>query len=354
MKDPEQGVRRRTHDSSESEQRYRTLFDTSPIAQLELDFSDVMGFLRELRISLTDEFREHLRTRPELAIAALVKTKVLAANRRAHELFEIAEDPPPLDEILAVLSMQSPECLCTLVVRLLDEHSSFEVDVENQDRAGRRRYLRQRVTAIPGGEDGWSRAVVSMLDITADRESELRLLEDAKRRELLLREIHHRIKNNLTVVSSLFYLQADTAKDEQSARSFVETQRRVRSMALVHEMLYQSIEVSAIDFGEYAQVLATELFAAVRPGDGVRLRTDVDRLNLELDVAVPCGLILNELISNALKHAFPGDRAGDVVVTIGRAEDGSGLIQVADDGVGLPERLPTGPSDSLGIRLVSR
>jgi PAS domain S-box-containing protein len=171
-------------------------------------------------------------------------------------------------------------------------------------------------------------------------------------KEILLREIHHRVKNNLAVISSLLYFSATRAADERTAALLQEAQDRVRSMALVHENLYRSDKLAAVPFGEYVRTLLGYLLQTYASAAGrVRVRTEVEDIAVNVGVAIPCGLILNELVTNSLKHAFPAPRAGEVRVGLHRGADGRCVVTVADDGVGIPSEndLDTG---SLGMFLV--
>jgi len=172
-------------------------------------------------------------------------------------------------------------------------------------------------------------------------------------KEVLLKEIHHRVKNNLQVISSLLSLQSTYVRDQADAEIFRESQNRIRSMALIHEKLYQSGSVSRVDFPLYARSLATTLFRSYRPAESnVQLKVDFGDVALGIDAAVPCGLIINELISNALKHAFPGGRGGTITLAL-RERDGRMHLTVRDDGVGLSERLDVRRPSSLGLQLVN-
>ncbi len=190
-------------------------------------------------------------------------------------------------------------------------------------------------------------------DITERKQAEQRIMDSLREKEVLLKEIHHRVKNNLAVISSLLYLQSTYTRDEETARILQESQDRVRSMALVHETLYRSENFAAVDFAEYAQILAGQLFGIYGPTAGnIRLKTDLEKVKMPIDVAVPCGLILNELISNSLKHAFPNGKMGEILVALHAREDGSFLIEVADNGVGLPADPDMKATQSLGLRLI--
>jgi two-component sensor histidine kinase/CHASE1-domain containing sensor protein len=179
-------------------------------------------------------------------------------------------------------------------------------------------------------------------------------LASLKEKEVLLKEVHHRVKNNLQVICSLLNLQAGDIPEPQTREMFTDSQQRVRSMALVHEKLYQAEDLARIDFAEYVRSLATYLIRSYRPAaTPITLRVEGAEVFLEVDKAVPCGLIVNELVSNALKHAFPAGRRGEICISL-RAETKKHLIlRVSDDGVGFPSGLDFRQTRSLGLQLVT-
>ena len=172
-----------------------------------------------------------------------------------------------------------------------------------------------------------------------------------KEKEVLLREIHHRVKNNLQIISSLLSLQADGFKDRVIAGHFHESQARIHSMALVHEKLYGTSNLSSIDMRGYVESLAGHL-SRTYGLDHVEIALDVDELTFEIDLAIPCGLILNELLSNGLKYAFPAGRRGRLVIGLKTHGDHDLVLSVQDDGVGLPSGINPASTASLGLRLV--
>lgn len=182
-----------------------------------------------------------------------------------------------------------------------------------------------------------------------------RLQESLLEKEMLLREIHHRVKNNLQVVSSLLDLQSSHTQDAQAMEMFRESQQRVRSMALVHEQLYQRGDLANIHFNEYLESLIDHLFVSYRvASDRIQLSMENhEDVQLSIDVAVPCGLLLNELVSNCLKHAFVGRETGQIRIAL-QLLDGDRLqLQIADDGVGLPRHVDMEHPETFGLHLVT-
>jgi two-component sensor histidine kinase/ligand-binding sensor domain-containing protein len=186
------------------------------------------------------------------------------------------------------------------------------------------------------------------------RQAEERLIASLQEKDLLLKEIHHRVKNNLQVIASLLNLQAAQAKDPVVVNLLAESQNRVRSMALVHESLHQSKNLTRIALAPHIQSLCNQLGASYGTDrQNIRLSTQIADATLDLERAIPFGLIVTELVSNAIKHAFPESRAGNVAVELRVSESGEYALTVKDDGVGIPEHLSPGTQASLGLRLVN-
>lgn len=189
--------------------------------------------------------------------------------------------------------------------------------------------------------------------------SEAHLREALHEKETLLKEIHHRVKNNLQIIQSMLNLQVASISDPQVVQLFRESQSRIFSMALIHEKLYQSKQLAKIDLAEYIKSLAANLFLSYGVTESkVKLVVDVDDVNLDAGAVVPCALIINELVSNSLKYAFIGsDRfengMAQIVISLQRDRGGKLRLTVEDNGVGLPEGFTVNTSQSLGLKLVS-
>lgn len=194
--------------------------------------------------------------------------------------------------------------------------------------------------------------VIISRNVTSTVEYEEKLIESVKEKEVLLKEVHHRVKNNLQVINSILNLQSSYVTDEETLQIIVESQNRIRSMSYIHESLYQTKDFSSINFQDYITNLVQNLIHSYEVySDKTELDLKVDEVNLALDQAIPCGLILNELITNALKYAYPDQEKGKITIQVFE-EQGKVFVKVQDFGVGLPDGFNISDTDSLGLSLV--
>ncbi len=203
--------------------------------------------------------------------------------------------------------------------------------------------------------DGRPKMVVEFLhDITERKRKEEQIKTSLQEKEILLREVHHRVKNNMQIISSLLKLQSKYIKDEEDIEMFRESQNRIKSMALVHEKLYQSKGLANIDFNEYIKHLVNILSRSYGINTGaIDLKIDVEDVMIGVDTAIPCGLIVNELVSNCLKHAFPEVKKGKIKIILHSTDESEIELTVSDNGVGIPKDLDFRNIDSLGLKLVN-
>ena len=194
--------------------------------------------------------------------------------------------------------------------------------------------------------------LVSLTDITRTKLTEERVQKAMEEKELLMKEIHHRVKNNLMVISSLLNLESRNVKNEEARNILKESRNRANSMALIHERLYGFSDLKNINFGEYTKSLTQDLFRnyAVDMGN-IKLDIDTEDIQLDVDIAVPLGLVLNELVSNCLKYAFPANKKGTLKI-IFKKEDDKCILTVKDDGVGIPDDIDVKKTDTLGLTLI--
>jgi two-component system, sensor histidine kinase PdtaS len=252
------------------------------------------------------------------------------------------------------------------------------IDVKNAEKAGQRwercrqgvkeeyeaefvgkdgKPVNTRLSSSPMFDDAdtFHGAMFSVADISDRKAAEEKIKASLQERDVYLREIHHRVNNNLQVVSSLLYLQSKNVNDPKTLGILLESSERVRSIALIHEQLHKSADLMHVNFRAYLNSLTTNLFQTygIQSG-GVKLKLEIhEGVSLTPDKAIPCGLIVNELVSNALRHAFVGGGKGTIHVELRQNDDRTISLIVGDDGIGLPSRVDVRHTPSLGLQLVN-
>ena len=256
------------------------------------------------------------------------------------------------EAVFQLVHPEDRERLAALIKRAYREHEPYTCEHRIIRPDGTMRILQSRGAVVVDEASHALRMFGTGQDITARKEAEMQLQASLHEKEVLLKEIHHRVKNNLQIIISLLSLQARSLPDPQLRAYFQDSRDRVKAMALVHEALYRAPDLARVDFGAYLRRLATALFASYRlDAQHIELTVTAEPLALDLDTAIPCGLIVNELLTNAFKHAFPDGRAGAIHLTL-QATAGLATLTVQDTGVGFPADVDVRQADSLGLRIV--
>lgn len=231
-------------------------------------------------------------------------------------------------------------------MRIMKEDNEFTVEEELNGRL-------YSTTKFPIYIDGKLRYLAGYsIDITEHKQKEEALRASLEEKTVLLSEIHHRVKNNLQIVSSLINLQAMRTRNREVLENLRETGNRIHSMALLHETLYGSGNLAKVNFSSYIKNICVHIIHSYG-AENIILEPHLADITIELDQALSCGLIINELVSNALKHAFPGERKGKITVELQELPDNQIMFAVADDGIGLPQEVDINKSETLGLKLVS-
>ncbi|MBL1209536.1 PAS domain S-box protein [Geminocystis sp. GBBB08] len=229
---------------------------------------------------------------------------------------------------------------------------NWELEYKIQLSRGNTRWIRERSHIV---YDQYGRAVSIdgiSTDVTERHEAEEKLFKSLQEKEILLKEIHHRVKNNLYVISGLLNLQSSYIEDERVKILFQESQNRIQTMAVIHEQLYQSHDLSQINFADYINRLVSNLFLSYNNyHTGIKPITHLQECYLSIETAIPAGLLINELVTNAFKHAFPNGE-GEVTINLSVKEEQQVKLEVIDNGIGLPPDLNWEKNNSLGLRLV--
>jgi PAS domain S-box-containing protein len=228
-------------------------------------------------------------------------------------------------------------------LRVAEESSSgaegtpYSYDFRFKRADGVYRWFLDRFIVMKDGSGRPAARIGSVSDITDRKEAEARIARSLEEKETLLRELYHRTHNNMTVIIALLDMQASASGDERLAAAFAEAQNRIRSMALAHQMLYEARDLSRVDLKKYVADLVSHLAASYGASAGrIAIELELDEATILIDNAIPCGLALNELVSNALKHGFPEGRSGAIRVGLSRSEGGDIRLELSDDGVGAP------------------
>ena len=282
-------------------------------------------------------------------------TKWLWINRAFCDLVGYTEAELLAKDFQAITHPDDLAADLNFVKQLLDDSiKSYQMEKRYFHKQGQIIHVLLSVSLIRDRDGQPMNFVSHVQDITRRKEAEERIRASLQEKEVLLREIHHRVKNNLQIVSTLLDLQSGYTKDKQALEMFKESRARVRSMSLIHERLYRSHDLARVEFVHYVQQLADELYHTYRlSSEEIVLEVDVDVPPLPIDIAIPCGLLINELMSNALKHAFNHANGGRIRIAFHLNGDNLNVLTVADTGTGFPSNVDFRNATSFGLQLVN-
>jgi PAS domain S-box-containing protein len=253
---------------------------------------------------------------------------------------------------LKIILEQDLQLYIKKIPELLNGNHIKPFEVRLKDKEGELRWVNVQVTTIEE-EDNVSFVLIIASDITESKQFEDELKNSIREKEILLQEIHHRVKNNMQIISSLLNIQARYVDDNETVNVLKESQNRVKSMAMIHEKLYQSKNFNKIYFADYIESLVWDLFYSYSIEKGtIKPVLEIDDVKLNIETSVPCGLIIVELVSNSLKYAFPDKHKGELKVSL-KSKGNYYVLTISDNGVGIPENVDVKNTDSLGLRLVN-
>ncbi len=369
-----------------------TIFDGQPAVQVSLsDVTDRHALMQErIRAEMAEGANEQLTLEIEQRIAAEAALRSATAKLRSivesgedfiiwtaksgHELTSLnhncrlwlnVDSSAKLEDVTQALSSQVSESqevngfdLGDRFERALSGRPQrFEWALTEEKNEDGKRWLQLFLNPIDNAEGDREISAIAY-DITDRKRIDRAIRNALKEKEILLQEVHHRVKNNLQIINSILNLQKKFVKDEAAITGLEEIQNRVSTMSIIHETLYQNTDVSSIGFPSYLTRIAGNIIQGYQSETQVELITELENIQAPLDQAIPCGLILNEWVSNAMKYAFPERERGTITVSLrcimpeDSPEEEEIQIEVRDDGVGLPEGFDWGGRDSLGLYLV--
>jgi PAS domain S-box-containing protein len=336
---------------------------TDEISALYDSFNEMLKQVNVREAALLKEkekLRKYLDSSAVIVVILDIDQRVALINKKGCEILEYKEEEIIgknwFDNFLPEKAMhEAKKTFSVLVSGDIEPVEYYENGVLS--RTGEERLIAWYNTVLRDDKNSIIGTLSSGVDITEKKLAIDKIKASLKEKELLLREVHHRVKNNMQVISSLLSLQSDQVKDSQYADIFNDTKNRVKTMSLVHEKLYMSEDLTSVDFNDFIKDLSQGLFSVYKASaQHISLTIDAEDVFLKIDTAIPCGLVINELLSNSLKHAFPGGRKGEINVYLGKIlVEGKNMydLVISDNGVGIPEGIDIRETKTLGLPLIT-
>ncbi|RHX93144.1 MASE1 domain-containing protein [Leptospira stimsonii] len=340
-----------------SQTRYMGLFQHLPVAIIEADYSDLKHVLDGLPKDLKgDLFSDYVEGHPEFVQTCFDSIRVIGVNQETVNLLRVDSYETVFKNWKRFFSQDGFKVFRKVLGKIREESYFYEVEVGFRVQDNTRLDIKIRWSVPPGFETSLSSVIVTLLDFTEIKSAERKLQLSLEEKEVMLKEIHHRVKNNLQVISSLLSMQSDYVQDKESLSVFKESQNRLRTMSMIHEELYQSENLGKIQYSIYIEKLLNQLFQVYGKAESIRLITNLESLDISVNRAIPIGLILNELVSNSLKYAFPENisvkDSPELKISLSKKSEFLEL-KIEDNGIGMPLGFDLDDSTSLGLKLVN-
>ena len=304
----------------ESEERFRNLADNSPVMIWMTDADNKLVYMNKTKLNFFGKKFEEL----------------------TNDVWMDTRHPDDKEKFINELFSAAKEM------------RDFSIEIRVKNKNGDYRWLLDSASPRILPDGSFVGFIGSGIDITERKNSRIKLEKSLKEKELLLKEVYHRVKNNLQVMSSLLSLQVRYITDEKALNGFKSSKGRISAMALLHENLYNSRNLSDIDFKEYIDSISKSLLAAYQnKAKDIKIKLDIEKISLSLDASINLGLIINELVSNSLKYAFKGKDKGRIDISFVKENKENLILKVSDNGIGLPDDIEIRKLNSLGLELVT-
>lgn len=339
----------------EQERRYRSLFEDSPVPIWDEDFSEVKVYIDRLKAKGISDIRNYFENNIEAVFECASLLKVNDVNQAVIDLNEAPNKKYLLENFTKLADSKSNAYLINQFVAISNGEKSCEFDAELRTFNNNIVHVHLKWTVVKGYENTYEKVYLSTTDLT-DRivNENATLRKSNKQKELLLKEIHHRVKNNLQIITSLLKLQANSVEDRTTIELFELSLHRINSMALVHDLLYRSEDFDKINYGQYLEMLVTPIIDSMKqPQSQINVTIDADDISLNINTSIPLGLLINEIVTNSMKHAFKNRTEGCIYVKIMQECDGSFQMIIGDNGSGFEKDIDIEQADSLGLQLIS-
>ncbi|MFZ3383083.1 MAG: histidine kinase dimerization/phosphoacceptor domain -containing protein [Candidatus Methanoperedens sp.] len=324
-------------------------------SSVELPYEKLAVVEEKIRKGVENKYSTLFDNANDAIITTDLEYLVTSWNRSAEKLFgwEAQEVMgKKLSSLIVPLNLQTHGE--GIIRDTLDGKSAFGLETEKIRKDGSKIFVSLTTSQLLDSNHNLAGLSFIIRDITERKGIEEQIRASLKEKEMLLKEIHHRVKNNLQIVSSLLDHQTQFIKDKNVIEIFTESQNRIASMALVHEKLYQSKDLARIDLSDYLSDLVANLFQSYVKNSGkIKLNMNIENIQLDIDLAIPCGLIINELVTNSLKYAFPAGRVGEITIQFRKTTENTHEFVIRDNGIGISPDLDFRKTGSLGLHLVT-
>lgn len=329
---------------------YLALFESS----VEQPYENQVVEKKKLLYETEEKYRSIFDNAYDAIITVDLEDRVISWNNGAEKIFGWkAEEIKGLNISQIISSDMKAEREC-LINDVLSGKAVIGIETARLRKDGTKIDVSLTISPLRDADQNITGFSSILRDITERKRTDEQIQVSLKEKEVLLREIHHRVKNNMQVISSLLRLQSGYVKDEKYLEMFKDSQNRIISMSLIHEKLYQSKDFAKIDFNDYIRDMVNGLYQSYGTNTGrIALHLNVEEVSLGVDTAIPCGLIINELVTNSLKHAFPDDRKGKITISLCKTKEDVFELVVSDNGVGIPKDIDFRNTPSLGLHLVT-
>ena len=331
---------------------YHSLFEESPIPIWEEDFSEIKSHIEALKASGITDFEIYFSDNPEQIELCLNKLVIINVNQAAVELNEAKSKAQLLESYKNFFDQNSKEYIVKQFVAIANNETYCSFDAQFVTFNRNIRHVVFHWNVVKGHENDYGRVFLTTKDLTEKIVTDNLMLQTSNReKEVLLKEVHHRVKNNLQIVTSLLNLQSYSISDPSIKDIFDVSLNRIKSMTAVHEMLYKSSDFSRIKYQSYLTTLVSGLVNSIKGENSeITVKLDAGQLNLNINTSIPLGLLITELVTNSLKHGIKRD--GEIYIYLTRQPDNSLELKIGDNGIGLPELFNLEDSDTLGLQLV--
>jgi len=324
-------------DLMESEQKYRQLFEDAPISLWEKDFSIIKHWLNNREDLPSDNLESYFLERPEMVRKLFQKVKILDVNQRTLKLYKEEHKNSLIKGLNSIFTEHTWKDFARSLAAIARGDQNFTAETRHKTLDGEIRDVSIHWKVAPGYEKSYARVLHSEFDITEQKKAEEQIRENLREKNILLAEIHHRVKNNMAVISSLLTLQSEFQSDADPEKILRDTRNRIQSMGLVHELVYEHDNFAEINFRPLLERLVQILSDVYLVNDKeISVNVSCDDVQLDLNRSMPCTLIANELMSNAFQHAFSQSDKGNIDVIFEKKADTYRLV-IRDDGEGIDD-----------------